>query len=221
MTSWCSLARRQYSISSSPLEDPREAQVTVWVVRHRVHGLWRHGICSTHLADRAADGVGIHVQRQRHFRPPADPAAATVMVGPGTGIAPFRGFLHHRALAGHPGRNWLFFGDRNADTDFLYRDELEGLRRDGVLTRLDTAFSRDQDRRIYVQDRMREHGAELWRWLEGGAHVYVCGDRVHMAKDVEATLLHVAERHGGLDREGARRWLADLAAAGRYAKDVY
>ncbi|GAA3531290.1 hypothetical protein AFL01nite_17590 [Aeromicrobium flavum] len=215
------LAPRQYSISSSPLEDPREAQVTVSVVRHRVHGSWRHGVCSTHLADRAADGVTVHVQRQRHFRPPADPDAAAIMVGPGTGIAPFRGFLRHRALAGHAGRNWLFFGDRNAATDFLYRDELEGLRRDGVLTRLDTAFSRDQDRRIYVQDRMREHGAELWSWLADGAHVYVCGDRVHMAKDVEATLLHVAERHGGLDREGARRWLADLAAVGRYAKDVY
>lgn len=215
------LAVRQYSISSSPLEDPREVQVTVSIVRHREHGFWRHGICSSYLADRAADAVSIHVQRQRHFRPPADPAAGAIMVGPGTGIAPFRGFLRDRALRGDDGPNWLFFGDRNAATDFLYREELEALRDDGVLTRLDTAFSRDQDRRVYVQDRMREQGAELWRWLEDGAHFYVCGDRVHMARDVEATLLHLAERHGGLDRDGARDWLADLAAAGRYAKDVY
>ncbi len=216
------LTPRQYSISSSPLEDPREVQVTVSVVRHRVHGLWRHGICSSHLADRAGEqDVSIHVQRQRHFRPPGDPDAAAIMIGPGTGIAPFRGFLQHRALAGEPGPNWLFFGDRNASSDFLYRDELESLRRDGVLTRLDTAFSRDQDRRVYVQDRMREQGPELWRWLDEGAHLYVCGDRVHMAKDVEATLLHLAERHGGLSRDGARDWLAGLAEEGRYAKDVY
>lgn len=214
------LTPRQYSISSSPLEDPHEVQVTVGVVRHRVHGPERHGICSGFLADRA-DDVRVHVQRQRHFRPPADPDAAAIMVGPGTGIAPFRGFLAHRALAGESGRNWLIFGDRHEQTDFLYREELERWRDDGVLTRLDTAFSRDQDRRVYVQDRMREHGAELWRWLDEGAHLYVCGDRVHMAKDVEATLLHLAERHGGLGREAARDWLAGLADEGRYAKDVY
>lgn len=215
------LAPRQYSISSSPLEDPREAQVTVSIVRHREHGPLRHGVCSAYLADRAGDDVAVHVQRQRHFRPPADPEAAVIMVGPGTGIAPFRGFLRHREALGHRGPNWLFFGDRNGATDFLYRDELEQLRADGVLTRLDTAFSRDQDRRVYVQDRMREHGAELWRWLEGGARFYVCGDRLHMAKDVEATLFLLAERHGGMTREQARAWLTDLEASGRYAKDVY
>ncbi|MFS0886303.1 molybdopterin-dependent oxidoreductase [Aeromicrobium sp. 179-A 4D2 NHS] len=215
------LATRQYSISSSPLEDPLEAQVTVSVVRHREHGPWRHGVCSAFLADRAGDDVRVHVQRQRHFRLPEDPDAAVIMVGPGTGIAPFRGFLRHREALGHAGRSWLFFGDRNGATDFLYRDELEQLRRDGVLTRLDTAFSRDQDRRVYVQDRMREHGAELWRWLDEGAHVYVCGDRLHMAKDVEATLLLLAERHGPMTREDAREWLAGLEATGRYAKDVY
>ena len=143
------------------------------------------------------------------------------MIGPGTGIAPFRGFLRHREALGHPGRNWLFFGDRNGATDFLYRDELERLRTTGVLDRLDTAFSRDQDRRVYVQDRMREHGADLWRWLGGGAHLYVCGDRRHMARDVEATVLWVAERHGGLGRDEARDWLSDLEAAGRYGKDVF
>jgi len=215
------LAPRQYSISSSPLEDPHEVQVTVSVVRHREHGLLRHGVCSAYLADRAAEDVAIHVQRQRHFRPPTDPGTAAIMIGPGTGIAPFRGFLRHREALGHPGRNWLFFGDRNGATDFLYREELEQLQAGGVLTRLDTAFSRDQDRRIYVQDRMREHGEELWRWLDEGAHLYVCGDRRHMAKDVEAALLLLAERHGGLAREDARVWLADLEVAGRYAKDVY
>lgn len=146
---------------------------------------------------------------------------ADLEIGPGAGVTPFRGFPRHRALSGHPGRNWLCFGDRNAATDFLYRDELEQMRRDGVLTRLDTAFSRDQDRRIYVQDRMREHGAELWRWLDDGAHLCVCGDRRRMAEDVEARLLYLAERHGGHDRDGARAWLAALEGAGRYAKDVY
>lgn len=215
------LAARQYSISSSPLEDPREVQLTVSVVRHRLHGFRREGVCSTFLADRANAEVRIHVQKQRHFRPPTDPATKAIMIGPGTGIAPFRGFLHDRSLREHSGENWLFFGDRNAETDFLYRDELEQLHRDGVLTRLDTAFSRDQQERIYVQDRMRHHGADLWRWLDDGSHVYVCGDRTHMAKDVEATLLDIAVEHGGLSREAARNWLNALAESGRYAQDVY
>ncbi len=215
------LTPRQYSISSSPVENPREVEVTVSVVRHRVHGPWRHGVCSSFLADRASDQVPIFVQRQRHFRPPTEADRAAIMVGPGTGIAPFRGFLRDRAAKGHDGKNWVFFGERNSATDFYYRAELEELRADGVLTNLDTAFSRDQEHRIYVQDKMAQNGAKLWRWLDEGAHFYVCGDRSRMAKDVESTLLKIAGEHGGLTPAGAKDWLAELAEAGRYAQDVY
>ncbi|HPU12254.1 MAG TPA: bifunctional nitrate reductase/sulfite reductase flavoprotein subunit alpha [Aeromicrobium sp.] len=215
------LTPRQYSISSSPHENPNEVQVTVSVVRHRVHGPWRHGVCSSFLADRAEGGAHVFVQAQRHFRPPTDSDRAAIMVGPGTGIAPFRGFIRDRAARGHSGQNWVFFGERNGQTDFYYRDELEDLRSSGVLTRLDTAFSRDQQHRIYVQDRMRENGRELWSWLDDGAHFYVCGDRLRMAKDVEATLLEIAGEHGGLTPVGAKDWLAELTVSGRYSRDVY
>ena len=143
------------------------------------------------------------------------------MVGPGTGIAPFRGFMRDRAARGHKGRNWMFFGERNSHTDFYYREELQELQDNGVLTRLDTAFSRDQQHRIYVQDRMRQNGRELWNWLDDGAHFYVCGDRLRMAKDVEATLLEIAGEHGRLGPAAAKDWLAELAESGRYARDVY
>lgn len=215
------LTPRQYSISSSPLEDAHRVDVTVSVVRHRHHGVERHGVCSSYLADRVADDARVFVQRQRHFRPPTDPDAAAIMIGPGTGIAPFRGFLQHRALSGHAGRNWLFFGERNSATDFYYRDELDDLHRSGTLTQFDTAFSRDQERRIYVQHRMYEQGAQLWRWIQDGAHVYICGDRAHMARDVEATMLRIAGEQGGLSEAAATAWLADLTETGRYAKDVY
>ncbi|WP_282977623.1 diflavin oxidoreductase [Microbacterium barkeri] len=217
------LAPRQYSISSSPKEGHGRVELTVSVVRFRTDDdRARGGVCSTFLADRAHEGaVPIYLQRSAHFRPPADPAAPMIMIGPGTGIAPFRGFLHDRRADGHTGRNWLFFGEQHEATDFYYRDELVGMHEDGFLTRLDTAFSRDQRQKIYVQDRMREHGAELWRWLQEGASVFVCGDAERMAKDVDHALLEIARVHGGLGEDDALQFKKELTADRRYVRDVY
>ncbi|MGW5574494.1 molybdopterin-dependent oxidoreductase [Nocardia thailandica] len=218
------LSPRQYSISSSPLVDPTEVQLTVGVVRYGdpAPGADRRGgVCSTFLADRAGGEVPIFLQRAPHFRPPLDPAAPMIMVGPGTGIAPFRGFLHERRAQGASGRNWLFFGDQHASQNFYYRAELEDMFRSGFLTRLDLAFSRDQRQRIYVQHRMIEHGAELWSWLCEGGHFYVCGDAARMAKDVDETLLEIARVHGKLDDDGALAWRKQLVAEKRYVRDVY
>ncbi|MBP2707428.1 molybdopterin-dependent oxidoreductase [Microbispora sp. RL4-1S] len=217
------LQARLYSISSSPLVSPHEVRLTVSVVRFpNPRGTVRKGTCSTYLADGAGDvGVPVFVQRTSHFRPPADPATPMVMIGPGTGIAPFLGFLDERRALGHRGRNWLFFGEQRRATDFYYRDELETMRRDGMLTRLDVAFSRDQRSKVYVQDRMREHGVKLWAWLQDGAHLYVCGDASRMAKDVDQALQEIAVTHGGLKPEGAAEYVKSLAAAKRYVRDVY
>ncbi len=217
------LQPRQYSISSSPKSSPDLVELTASIVRFETDaGARRGGVASTHLADRAsALRTPIFLQRSSDFHPPVDPATPMIMVGPGTGVAPFRGFLHDRRADGATGRNWLFFGEQRIATDFYYRDEFEGMRSDGFLTRLDVAFSRDQRQKIYVQDRMREHGAELWRWLADGAHFYVCGDAERMAKDVDATLLEIARVHGGLDEAGALDFRKRLVADGRYVRDVY
>ncbi|RDG37024.1 molybdopterin dinucleotide binding domain-containing protein, partial [Streptomyces corynorhini] len=217
------LRPRLYSISSSPLTDPGLVRLTVSVVRYEGRrGHRRKGVASGFLADAAQDSqVQVRVRRSAHFRPPADPATRMVMVGPGTGIAPFLGFLEERRALGHPGANWLFFGERRRATDFSYREELEELRRDSTLTRLDTAFSRDQRAKVYVQDRMREHGARLWSWLQEGAHFYVCGDASRMARDVDRALRDIAVVHGGLTREAADAYVAGLAADRRYVRDVY
>ncbi|MFI2475222.1 molybdopterin-dependent oxidoreductase [Nocardia xishanensis] len=223
------LQPRQYSISSSPLVSPDEVQLTVGVVRYGEPsgpGARRGGVCSTFLADRvpseSADAtVPIFLQRAPHFRPPLDPTAPMIMVGPGTGIAPFRGFLHERRALGATGRNWLFFGEQHAAQNFYYRAELEDMFRTGFLTRLDLAFSRDQRERIYVQHRMIEHGAELWSWLREGAYFYVCGDAARMAKDVDDTLLAIARIHGKLDEDGALAFRKQLVAEKRYVRDVY
>ncbi|WP_432279612.1 molybdopterin-dependent oxidoreductase [Nocardia brasiliensis] len=223
------LQPRQYSISSSPLVSPDEVQLTVGVVRYGDPAAPRStarrgGVCSTFLADRAggeAGTVAIFLQRAPHFRPPADPAAPMIMVGPGTGIAPFRGFLQERRELGCPGRNWLFFGEQHAATNFYYRTELEDMFRSGFLTRLDLAFSRDQRERIYVQHRMIEHGAELWSWLRDGAHLYVCGDATRMAKDVDDALLRIIRVHGKVDEAGALAYRKQLVAQKRYVRDVY
>lgn len=214
------LRPRQYSISSSPLVDPHEVQLTVGVVRYGANGR-RGGVSSTFLADRAGSEVPIYLQRTAHFRPPLDQAAPMIMVGPGTGIAPFRGFLHERRALGATGRNWLFFGDQHAAQNFYYRGELEDMFRTGFLTRLDLAFSRDQRERLYVQHRMIEHGAELWSWLREGAHFYVCGDAARMAEDVDETLLALARIHGKLDEDGAIAFRKQLVAEKRYVRDVY
>ncbi|WP_040828136.1 bifunctional nitrate reductase/sulfite reductase flavoprotein subunit alpha [Nocardia jiangxiensis] len=216
------LQPRQYSISSSPLVDPHEVQLTVGVVRYGDPAAQRGGVCSTFLADRGADAqIPIFLQRAPHFRPPLDPNAPMIMIGPGTGIAPFRGFLHERRALGCRGRNWLLFGDQHAADNFYYRTELEDMFRDGFLTRLDLAFSRDQRERIYVQHRMLEHGAELWSWLRSGAHIYVCGDASRMARDVDQTLLTIAQIHGNLTPEAAAAFKKQLTTEKRYVRDIY
>ncbi|MFT4101858.1 MAG: sulfite reductase subunit alpha, partial [Burkholderiaceae bacterium] len=216
------LQPRLYSISSSPNAQIGEAHLTVAAVRYAHNGKPRRGVCSTFLADRAGEiDVPIFVQRSAHFRPPADKDTPMIMVGPGTGVAPFRGFLHERRARGDTGRNWLFFGEQHAATDFYYRDEIEGMHGDGLLTRLSLAFSRDQDEKVYVQDRMREQGAQLWAWLQDGAHFYVCGDAGRMARDVDAALRQVVQRHGGLSAEAAADYVARLSKEKRYVRDVY
>lgn len=217
------LRPRLYSISSSPLADPGRIRLTVSVVRYENRqGRARKGVASGFLADAAPGSpVPVYVRRAARFRPPADPATPMVMVGPGTGVAPFLGFLEERRARGHRAPNWLFFGEQHRATDFYYRDELDELRREGTLTRLDTVFSRDQRVKVYVQDRMREHGARLWAWLQEGAHFYVCGDASRMAKDVDRALRDIAAAHGGLDEETAGVYVQQLAAERRYVRDVY
>ncbi|MFR9753324.1 molybdopterin-dependent oxidoreductase [Nocardia sp. 004] len=225
------LQPRQYSISSSPLVSPDEVELTVGIVRYGDQAATdaparRGGVCSTFLADRTGQGhaetaAPIFLHRAPHFRPPADPSTPMIMVGPGTGIAPFRGFLQERRALGCTGRNWLFFGDQHAAQHFYYRAELEDMFRSGFLTRLDLAFSRDQRERIYVQHRMIEHGAELWSWLCEGAHFYVCGDAGRMAKDVDDALLRIARIHGKLDEQGALAFKKQLVAEKRYVRDIY
>jgi len=212
------LQPRLYSIASSPSAHAGEVHLTVATVRYGQ----RKGVASTYLADRAVGSdVRVFVQASRHFRVPEQGDTPVIMIGPGTGIAPFRGFLHERRARGHAGRNWLFFGEQHAATDYYYRDELEAMHADGLLTRLSLAFSRDQAAKLYVQDRMREQGAKLWRWLEEGASVYVCGDASRMARDVEAALCEVARHHGGHSHETARAYVQALARQKRYLRDVY
>ncbi|WP_393063462.1 molybdopterin-dependent oxidoreductase [Streptomyces sp. LN549] len=217
------LQPRLYSISSSPLAHPSEVRLTVSVVRYTNDlGRNRKGVCSTYLADCADDGpVQVFVQRSPHFRPPADPATPMIMVGPGTGVAPFIGFLEDRRARGHTGPNWLFFGEQRQATDFYYRQELEAYQASGHLDRLDLAFSRDQRNKIYVQDRMREHGPRLWQWLQNGAHFYVCGDAARMAKDVDQALAGIVATHGGMENDEAAAYVRRLAADKRYVRDVY
>lgn len=216
------LQPRLYSIASSPKAHPGEVHLTVSAVRYNNGRRQRKGVSSTFLADRAEGvSVPVFVQKSAHFRPPRHGDTPMIMVGPGTGVAPFRGFLHERQARGESGRNWLFFGEQHADTDFYYRDELEAMRKDGALSRLDVAFSRDQSEKIYVQDRMREHGEELFRWIEEGAHFYVCGDANRMAKDVDAALKSVVAAHGGMNDEKALEYVNRLAREKRYVRDVY
>lgn len=217
------LQPRLYSISSSPLATPGRLSLTVDAVRYDLGARTRLGACSTFLGGRVDAGARLkaYIQPAHGFGLPADPATPVIMVGPGTGIAPFRAFLHERMAARAPGRNWLFFGHQRRDTDFFYEDELAGMQAAGVLTRLDTAWSRDGARKVYVQDRIREAGAELWDWLGAGAHVYICGDAKRMAKDVEAALVDVAATHGALGADKATAFLADLKATGRFQADVY
>jgi sulfite reductase (NADPH) flavoprotein alpha-component len=217
------LTPRQFSISTSPLVSPHEVQLTVSVLRYRgSDGGPRGGVATTFLADRAAGSpVPVFLQRSPHFRPPEDATIPMIMVGPGTGIAPFRGFLQERRALGHTGRNWLFFGDQHRSENFYYRDDLEDMVRDGFLNRLDLAFSRDQADRVYVQHKMLDYGADVWRWLDEGGHFYVCGDANRMARDVDAALTSIIEKHGAMSHEKAHDYKRELVASKRYVRDVY
>jgi sulfite reductase (NADPH) flavoprotein alpha-component len=217
------LVPRLYSISSSPKAHAGQVHLTVGIVRHETQGRWRKGVCSTFLADRAEDPVSVpvFVQTSHGFRLPADSEVPIIMVGPGTGVAPFRAFLHERQAIGAKGRNWLFFGEQRAASNFYYRDEFEFMLDSRHLTRLSTAFSRDQADKVYVQNRMLEEGGLLWEWLEGGAHFYVCGDALRMAKDVDAALHSVIETAGGLNREAAQAYVNKMRTDQRYQRDVY
>jgi sulfite reductase (NADPH) flavoprotein alpha-component len=217
------LQPRLYSISSSPKAHTGQVHLTVSIVRYESLGRARKGVCSTFLAERVAAGapVPVFIHSNKNFRPPADSATPMIMVGPGTGVAPFRGFLHERRALGASGRNWLLFGDQRAQSDFLYRDELESMHADGTLTRLDTAFSRDQAEKVYVQQRMVENAGELFAWLEEGAHFYVCGDASRMAKDVDAALHQVIEKAGGKSSDQAIEYVRRLKSDKRYQRDVY
>ena len=215
------LSPRLYSISSSPKAHPGEVHLTVGAVRYEAHQRARKGVASTFLADRAGDIVKIFVSPSHGFRPPSNPDAPMIMVGPGTGIAPFRAFLEERAATGAKGKNWLFFGDQKQSADFLYAEQLLAWQHSGFLTHLDLAFSRDQAEKIYVQTRMREKAAELWAWLEAGAHFYVCGDAARMAKDVEQALHEAIQTAGGRSADDAKAYVEKMKSEKRYQRDVY
>ncbi|MDV3127219.1 sulfite reductase flavoprotein subunit alpha [Mycobacterium sp. 21AC1] len=210
---------RDYSIASSPLAHPDSVHLTVASVRY-TDGNRRHGgVASTYLADRCAK-VRVHLRPNTHFRLPAADVPI-IMIGPGTGIAPFRAFLQERQARAAGGRSWLFFGDRRHATDFLYGDELAGFVASGALTRLDLAFSRDQQAKLYVQHRMQENASELYSWLQDGAYLYVCGDADRMAKDVDTTLHDIVARCGGVDADAAHAYVNELVKTHRYVRDVY
>jgi sulfite reductase (NADPH) flavoprotein alpha-component len=217
------LQHRAYSISSSGKQYPDAVHLTVASVRYESHGRPHKGVCSTFLADLVSEETRVRCffTPNKVFRVPEDNSLPMIMVGPGTGIAPFRAFLQERQYRNAPGKNWLFFGDRNAVTDFIYRDELEGFQQSGLLTRLDLAFSRDQDAKIYVQDRMREQGAELFLWLEQGGYFFVCGDAYRMAKDVDQALHDVIAEHGKFSEQQAIDYVNQLKKDKRYVRDVY
>jgi sulfite reductase (NADPH) flavoprotein alpha-component len=217
------LQPRLYSISSSLKSNPGRVALTVDTVRYQVGTRTRLGVASTFLGERVASGqrVKAYVQRAQQFGLPDDPATPIIMIGPGTGLAPFRAFLHERMATKAPGRNWLFFGHQHRDYDFFYEDELTGMRATRVLTRLSLAWSRDDEKKFYVQHRMREVGRDLWAWLADGAYVYVCGDATHMAKDVERALVDIVAQYGARSADEASAFVADLKKRGRYQQDVY
>lgn len=217
------LQPRLYSISSSHNATPGRLSLTVDTVRYVIGKRKRIGVASTFLAERinSGDKVRVYVQKAHGFGLPQDPKTPVIMVGPGTGVAPFRAFLHDRQATGAPGRNWLFFGHQRSECDFFYADEFNAMKASGHLTRLSLAWSRDRDEKFYVQDRMREVGRELWSWLADGAHVYVCGDAKRMAKDVERALVDIAAQFGARSTDEAVAFVADLKKKGRYQQDVY
>jgi sulfite reductase (NADPH) flavoprotein alpha-component len=218
-----SLQPRLFSIASSPKVAGKRVALCVDAVRYPVNGRTRLGVASTFLGERihAGDPVRCYIQKAQHFGLPPDASLPIIMIGPGTGIAPFRAFLHERMATKAPGRNWLFFGHRRSDYDFFYEDELTGMKAAGALTRLSLAWSRDGSEKFYVQDRMREVGRDLWAWLADGAHIYVCGDAKRMAKDVEGAWVEIVAAHGARTTDEAIAFVANLKKCGRYQQDVY
>lgn len=217
------LTPRLYSIASSPTRHPVCTHLTVAIVRYETLGRQREGVCTTFMTDRVGIGqpcVPVFVASS-HFGLPEDGATDVIMVGPGTGIAPFRAFLQEREDKKSSGRNWLFFGDQHQKTDYLYREEFEAWQQSGHIANLSLAFSRDQAEKIYVQHRMLEKGKELWEWMDGGAHFYVCGDAKRMAADVDDAFHQIAREHGGMDEEAAKSWVKQLRRDKRYQRDVY
>ncbi len=217
------LPPRLYSIASSPLAHPDEVHLTVAAVRYESHGRQRKGVCSTYLADlvKAGDTVPMFIQPNKNFRLPADDSTPIIMVGPGTGVAPFRAFVEHRTATEAKGKSWLFFGDQHYTYDFLYQLEWQDQLKNGSLTRLDVAFSRDQPEKVYVQDRMIQQAKEIYQWLQDGAHFYVCGDANRMAHDVHQALISIVENQAGISREAAEAYVEDLKKTKRYQRDVY
>lgn len=217
------LTPRLYSIASAQEEVGSEVHITVGVVRYDVEGRARTGGASGYLADRLEEEgeLRVFIEHNDNFRLPANPQTPVIMIGPGTGIAPFRAFIQQRAAEGAEGLNWLFFGNPHFTEDFLYQVEWQRYVKEGVLSRIDLAWSRDQNHKVYVQDKLREQGAEVWRWIEKGAHIYVCGDANRMAKDVEQALLELLAEHGGMDAEQADEFLSELRVERRYQRDVY
>ncbi len=214
---------RLYSIASSVTANPDEVHLTIGAVRYHANGRERKGVCSVFTADRLQPGdrVPIYIQNNENFELPANPETPIIMVGPGTGVAPFRSFMQEREEIGAEGKSWMFFGDQHFVTDFLYQTEWQKWLKDGVLTRMDVAFSRDTAEKVYVQHRMLEQSKELYEWLQAGAHVYICGDEKHMAQDVHQTLIEIIEKEGSLSREEAEAYLADMQQQKRYQRDVY
>lgn len=214
---------RLYSIASSIAANPEEVHLTIGAVRYTAHGRDRKGVCSVLLAERVQDGesVPVFMQQNKHFNLPESLDTDIIMVGPGTGIAPFRSFIQERAVTKATGRSWLFFGDQHSATDFLYQEEFETYMQDGVLTKLDTAFSRDTAQKVYVQNKMLESSKELYEWLLNGAHFYICGDKQRMAKDVHETLITIIEKEGSMTREAAEEYLNEMQKQKRYQRDVY
>ncbi len=212
---------RLYSIASSLSAHSDEVHLTVAVVRYDTYGRKRKGVCSSYLAERVGETIPCYFHPNKNFKLPEDEDIPIIMVGPGTGIAPFRAFIEERQKTGAKGRNWLFFGDRSQKTDYLYGNEWENYHKDGLLNRLDLAWSRDQDEKVYVQHKMLEKGAELWRWLEEGAVFYVCGDASRMAKDVDQALHTIAQEQGSMNEDDSAVWVKSLQKERRYLKDVY
>jgi sulfite reductase (NADPH) flavoprotein alpha-component len=214
---------RLYSIASSLSANPDEVHLTIGAVRYEAHGRERQGVCSILCAERLnpGDTLPVYIQHNENFKLPANPDTPIIMVGPGTGVAPFRSFLQEREEIGAEGKSWLFFGDQHFVTDFLYQTEMQKWIKEGVLTKMDVAFSRDTAEKVYVQNRMLEHSKELFQWLQEGAAVYICGDEKNMAHDVHNTLLEIIEIEGGLSREQAVEYLAEMQQQKRYQRDVY